>query len=229
MGFSRRRSQTLEAPVEVLLQILDVLEAGAVAYHRSAAGLKPRRGAGRPCSRPEREAFEAAPGIAQGEQLEAVDQRVDAARRSVSGRRKGPMSRKSRASKAHAGSSGKAGWSTRLTSGGAASHRQRPRKTLASCSRISSVRRPRIARKTSSGPAEWPSGGTQSCRRRTMPLWRRWDRSEDRSGRRYIWCRLRWKVDAKGLGRAKQRARPGIVHHDLGAAPCAVAAIAGMS
>ena len=59
------------------MQVLDVLEADAEA-HRRAAGREARRGASGCAVEGNREAFVASPGIAESEQLEAVQERRDA-------------------------------------------------------------------------------------------------------------------------------------------------------
>ena len=71
---ARRRA---EPPVEVGLQILDVLEADAEANRRAAGG-EARRGAGVRAVERNGEALVAAPRIAEAEQLEPIEERRDA-------------------------------------------------------------------------------------------------------------------------------------------------------
>ena len=113
-----------EAAVEIGLQILDVLEADAEA-DRGSAGRPAGRGAvGRAVER-HGEALVAAPGIAEAEELEPVEERRDrrlgTGLRTMLKRPDEPV--KSRFQIAWPGWSGRAGWMTRRTSGRAASQR----------------------------------------------------------------------------------------------------------
>jgi hypothetical protein len=73
---SRGRLKPLKAAIEVALQVLDVLEADAEA-DCGTAGREARRGAGGGAIEGKGEAFVAAPGIAETEQLEPVEESRD--------------------------------------------------------------------------------------------------------------------------------------------------------
>src|SRR5271169_604310 len=75
-GASHRRPEPREPPVEVGLQILDILEANAEADRRAARRPLGRGAVGRAIER-DGEALVACPGIAETEELEPIEERCD--------------------------------------------------------------------------------------------------------------------------------------------------------
>ncbi len=127
--------------------------------------------------------------------------------------------RKSRFQSACPGEDGRAGCNTAATSGRASSHcAMSSAWRSASRRRSSSVRRPRRARKTSSGPAHMAKTSAVSLRRGNQ-CGRRGDEAEQQIGMagEIFRAGLDRHIGAAVMRRKEQRRRPGVVEDDAGA------------